>query len=142
MSDSSSKTLECDKLIVSIGRVPNTEGLNAALVQLKLDERGALAVDEDCCTNLPNVWAIGDAVRGLMLAHKADEEGVAVAECIADQKPRVAVLYATREAAWTRAGRRKSALRANAPARVPSSDRTRCCAPRSGGARGKPGSLL
>ena len=67
--------MECDRLIVSIGRVPNTEGLNAAGVGLKLDERGFVAVDEDCRTNLPNVWAIGDVVRGPMLAHKAEEEG-------------------------------------------------------------------
>ena len=73
------QTLAVDKLIVSIGRVPNTIGLNAEAVGLKLDERGAIAVDDDCKTNLPNVWAIGDVVRGPMLAHKAEEEGVAVA---------------------------------------------------------------
>src|SRR5918996_235896 len=76
-SDTSSEILECDRLIVSIGRVPNTEGLNASGVGLKLDERGFVAVDDDCRTNLPNVWAIGDVVRGPMLAHKAEEEGVA-----------------------------------------------------------------
>ena len=75
----------CDKLIVSIGRVPNTIGLNAEAVGLKLDERGFIVVDDDCRTNLPNVWAIGDVVRGPMLAHKAEEEGVAVAERIAGQ---------------------------------------------------------
>ncbi|MDB5773928.1 MAG: dihydrolipoamide dehydrogenase [Herbaspirillum sp.] len=74
-----------DKLIVSIGRLPNTTGLNAEGVGLKLDERGFIAVDGDCKTNLPNVWAIGDVVRGPMLAHKAEEEGVAVAERIAGQ---------------------------------------------------------
>ncbi len=79
------QTLEVDKLIVSIGRVPNTIGLNAEAVGLKLDERGAIAVDDDCKTSLPNVWAIGDVVRGPMLAHKAEEEGVAVAERIAGQ---------------------------------------------------------
>ena len=56
---------------------------------LKLDERGFVAVDEDCRTSLPGVWAIGDVVRGPMLAHKAEEEGVAVAERIAGQKPHV-----------------------------------------------------
>jgi dihydrolipoyl dehydrogenase len=102
----SSKTLECDQLIVSIGRVPNTEGLNAAGVGLKLDERGFVAVDEDCRTNLPNVWAIGDVVRGPMLAHKAEEEGVVVAERIAGQKPHLdfntipSVIYTTPEIAW------------------------------------------
>jgi dihydrolipoamide dehydrogenase len=104
--DSSSKTLEVDRLIVSIGRVPNTEGLNAAGVGLKLDERGFIAVDDDCRTNLPGVWAIGDVVRGPMLAHKAEEEGVAVAERIVGQKPHVDfntvpwVIYTTPEIAW------------------------------------------
>jgi dihydrolipoamide dehydrogenase len=102
----SSKTLEVDRLIVSIGRVPNTEGLNARGVGLKLDERGFVAVDGDCRANLPNVWAIGDVVRGPMLAHKAEEEGVAVAERIAGQKPHVDfnlvpwVIYTTPEIAW------------------------------------------
>ncbi|XHS78200.1 dihydrolipoyl dehydrogenase [Burkholderiaceae bacterium UC74_6] len=77
--------LAVDKLIVSIGRVANTIGLGAETVGLKLDDRGAIAVDHDCKTNLPNVWAIGDVVRGPMLAHKAEEEGVAVAERIAGQ---------------------------------------------------------
>jgi dihydrolipoamide dehydrogenase len=105
-SDSSSKTLECDRLIVSIGRVPNTEGLNAAGVGLKLDERGFIEVDDECRTNLPNVWAIGDVVRGPMLAHKAEEEGVAVAERIAGQKPHFDfntvpwVIYTAPEIAW------------------------------------------
>jgi len=104
--DNSSKTLECDRLVVSIGRVPNTEGLNAAGVGLKVDERGFVAVDEDCRTNLPNVWAIGDVVRGPMLAHKAEEEGAAVAERIAGRKPHVDfntvpwVIYTTPEIAW------------------------------------------
>jgi dihydrolipoamide dehydrogenase len=104
--DSSSKTLECDRLIVSIGRVPNTEGLNAAAVGLKLDERGFVAVDDDCRTSLPHVWAIGDVVRGPMLAHKAEEEGAAVAERIVGQKPHVDfntvpwVIYTAPEIAW------------------------------------------
>ncbi len=95
-----------DQLIVSIGRVPNTDGLEAAAVGLKLDERGFVAVDGDCRTNLPNVWAIGDVVRGPMLAHKAEEEGVAVAERIAGQKPHVDfntvpwVIYTSPEIAW------------------------------------------
>jgi dihydrolipoamide dehydrogenase len=105
-ASSSSKTYECDRLIVSIGRVPNTEGLNGAAVGLKLDERGFIAVDEDCRTNLPNVWAIGDVVRGPMLAHKAEEEGVVVAERITGQKPHLDlntvpwVIYTTPEIAW------------------------------------------
>ena len=105
-ADNSSKTLECDRLIVSIGRVPNTDGLNAKAVGLKLDERGFIAVDEDCRTSLPNVWAIGDVVRGPMLAHKAEEEGVVVAERIAGQKPHLdfntipSVIYTSPEIAW------------------------------------------
>jgi dihydrolipoamide dehydrogenase len=104
--DTSSKTLEVDRLIVSIGRVPNTEGLNAQGVGLKLDERGFVAVDDHCKTSLPNVWAIGDVVRGPMLAHKAEEEGVAVAERIAGQQPHVDfnlvpwVIYTAPEIAW------------------------------------------
>ena len=105
-SDSSSKSLECDRLIVSIGRVPNTEGLNAAAVGLKLDARGFIEVDEECRTSLPNIWAIGDVVRGPMLAHKAEEEGVVVAERIAGQKPHLdfntvpSVIYTSPEIAW------------------------------------------
>ena len=100
------QTLEVDKLIVSIGRVPNTNGLNAEAVGLKLDERGAVLVDDHCKTNLPGVWAIGDVVRGPMLAHKAEEEGVAVAERIAGQHGHVNfntvpwVIYTTPEIAW------------------------------------------
>jgi dihydrolipoamide dehydrogenase len=98
--------LECDRLVVSVGRVPNTEGLNAAGVGLKLDEHGFVEVDEDCRANLPNVWAIGDVVRGPMLAHKAEEEGAAVAERIAGKKPHVDfntvpwVIYTSPESAW------------------------------------------
>ncbi len=98
--------LGCDRLIVSIGRLPNTEGLNAEAVELKLDERGFVAVDDDCRTNLPNVWAVGDVVRGPMLAHKAEEEGVAVAERIAGQHGHVNfntipwVIYTSPEIAW------------------------------------------
>jgi len=100
------QSLEVDKLIVSIGRVPNTIGLNAEAVGLQLDERGAIVVDDDCKTNLPNVWAIGDVVRGPMLAHKAEEEGVAVAERIAGQHGHVNfntipwVIYTSPEIAW------------------------------------------
>ncbi|HON30117.1 MAG TPA: dihydrolipoyl dehydrogenase [Ottowia sp.] len=100
------QTLEVDKLIVSIGRVPNTAGLNAEAVGLKLGERGDVIVDGDCRTNLPGVWAVGDVVRGPMLAHKAEEEGVAVAERIAGQHGHVDfnlipwVIYTSPEIAW------------------------------------------
>ncbi len=98
--------LDVDKLIISIGRVPNTIGLNAEAVGLKLDERGAIVVDDECRTNLPGVWAVGDVVRGPMLAHKAEEEGVAVAERIAGQHGHVNfntvpwVIYTSPEIAW------------------------------------------
>ena len=100
------QTLDVDKLIISIGRVPNTTGLQAESVGLKLDARGAIEVDADCRTNLPNVWAVGDVVRGPMLAHKAEEEGVAVAERIAGQHGHVNfdtipwVIYTSPEIAW------------------------------------------
>jgi dihydrolipoamide dehydrogenase len=99
-------TATYDQLVVSIGRVPFTGGLGAETVGLATDERGFIAVDDDCRTNLPNVWAIGDVVRGPMLAHKAEEEGVAVAERIAGQKPHVDfntvpwVIYTSPEIAW------------------------------------------
>ena len=99
-------SLDVDKLIISIGRVANTIGLAADAVGLALDERGAIVVDGDCKTNLPNVWAVGDVVRGPMLAHKAEEEGVAVAERIAGQHGHVNfntipwVIYTNPEIAW------------------------------------------
>jgi dihydrolipoamide dehydrogenase len=100
------QALACDRLIVSIGRLPNTGGLNAEGAGLQLDERGFVAVDAECRTSLPNVWAIGDVVRGPMLAHKAEEEGVAVAERIAGQHGHVNfdtipwVIYTSPEIAW------------------------------------------
>ncbi len=98
--------LDVDKLIVSIGRVPNTIGLNPEAVGLQLDERGAVVVNDLCQTNLPGVWAVGDVVRGPMLAHKAEEEGVAVAERMAGQHGHVNfntipwVIYTSPEIAW------------------------------------------
>jgi dihydrolipoamide dehydrogenase len=111
------QTLDVDKLIISIGRVPNTIGLNAEAVGLLLDERGAIVVDADCNTNLPGVWAVGDVVRGPMLAHKAEEEGVAVAERIAGQHGHVNfntipwVIYTSPEIAWV--GRTEQQLKAD-----------------------------
>ena len=95
-----------DKLIVAVGRKPNTEGLGASDAGLELDERGFIQVDEQCRTTLENVYAIGDVVRGPMLAHKASEEGVAVAERIAGQKSHMNyeaipwVIYTWPEIAW------------------------------------------
>ena len=98
--------LECDRLIVSVGRIPNTDGLGVANVGLKVDSRGFIEVDDHCRTNLPNVYAIGDVVRGPMLAHKAEDEGVMVAEIIAGQKPHLDydcipwIIYTSPEIAW------------------------------------------
>ncbi|MGZ0018504.1 dihydrolipoyl dehydrogenase [Nitrosomonas sp. wSCUT-2] len=74
--------LEVDKLIIAIGRIPNTSGLGAKETGLALDDRGFIVVDDYCRTSLTHVYAVGDVVRGPMLAHKASEEGVAVAEMI------------------------------------------------------------
>ncbi|WP_039914115.1 dihydrolipoyl dehydrogenase [Cellvibrio mixtus] len=78
-----------DKLIVCVGRRPFTENLLAADSGVNLDERGFIFVNEHCETNAPGVWAIGDVVRGPMLAHKGSEEGVMVAERIAGQKSQI-----------------------------------------------------
>jgi dihydrolipoamide dehydrogenase len=100
------KHAEYDKVIVAIGRVPNSEGLGADAVGLKVDARGFIEIDERNRTNLPNVFAIGDVVRGPMLAHKSSEEGVAVAETIAGQDSHVNldtipwVIYTSPEIAW------------------------------------------
>ena len=105
-ADKSSKTFECDRLIVSIGRVPNTDGLGAENVGLKLDSRGFIEVDKNCRTGLPRLFAIGDVVRGPMLAHKGEDEGVMVAEIIAGQHGHVNydaipwVIYTAPEIAW------------------------------------------
>ncbi len=97
---------EFDRLIVSVGRVPNTAGLNAEAVGLKIDGRGFIEVDDHCKTSLPGVWAVGDVVRGPMLAHKAMEEGVMVAELMAGQAGHCNfdtvpwVIYTAPEIAW------------------------------------------
>ena len=98
--------LTFDKLVVAIGRSPNVEGLGAEDAGLALNARGGIEVDEYCATNLPGVYAIGDAVRGPMLAHKAAEEGVMVAERLAGQKSEFNldlvpwVIYTWPEIAW------------------------------------------
>ena len=104
--DGKAQKLEADRLVVSIGRIPNTDGLGADKVGLKINERGMIEVDGHCKTNLPGVWAIGDVVRGPMLAHKAMEEGVAVAELMAGQAGHISfdfipwVIYTDPEIAW------------------------------------------
>jgi dihydrolipoamide dehydrogenase len=98
--------LECDRLIVSIGRVPNTEGLGADKVGLRIDAKGFIEVDKNCRASLPRVYAVGDVVRGPMLAHKGEDEGVMVAEIIAGQHGHVNydaipwVMYTMPEIAW------------------------------------------
>lgn len=113
--EGTAQTLEFDRLIVAVGRAPNTAGIGAEAVGLALDARGYIEVDAHCRTNLPNVYAIGDVVRGPMLAHKASEEGVAVAERIAGQASHVNldhvpwVIYTAPEIAWV--GRTEQSLR-------------------------------
>ena len=98
--------LIADKLIVAVGRVPNTTGLGGKEAGLKMDAAGRIEVDDHCRSNLPNVFAVGDVVRGPMLAHKASEEGVMVAEIIAGQAGHCDlnlvpwVMYASPEIAW------------------------------------------
>ncbi len=100
------KHVAFDRLIVAVGRAPNTGGLGVEAVGLKLDPRGHVEVDSHCRSNLPNVYAVGDVVRGPMLAHKSSEEGVAVAETIAGQASHVNldtipwVIYTWPEIAW------------------------------------------
>jgi dihydrolipoamide dehydrogenase len=95
-----------DKLVVAVGRRPDTGGLNVADTELLLDEWGVIHVDDQCRTNLPGVYAIGDVVRGPMLAHKGSEEGIMVAELIAGNHAQVnydsipSVIYTQPEIAW------------------------------------------
>lgn len=99
-------TIELDKLIVSVGRRPNTDNLFAPESPIELDERGFIEVDEIWQTSQPSVYAIGDLIRGPMLAHKASEEGVAVAEVIYGEEPEInydvipSVIYTSPEIAW------------------------------------------
>jgi len=108
--------LECDRLLVAAGRAPNTRDLNLESVNIHRDARGFIEVDDHCRTMLSNVYAIGDCVRGPMLAHKASDEGLAVAERIAGQKPEVnyaaipSVVYTAPEIAWV--GQTEQALKA------------------------------
>lgn len=98
--------LVVDKLIVAVGRRPLTQGLVADDTGVKLDERGFIFVDEQCRTNAPGVYAIGDIVRGPMLAHKASEEGIMVVDIIAGHKAQLNydcvpnIIYTFPELAW------------------------------------------
>lgn len=110
--------LECDRVIVAVGRKPMLNGLDADKIGLEIDEGGYLHVDEHCNTNLPNYYAIGDVVRGPMLAHKGSEEGVMVAERIAGEETSLNhdtipwVIYTAPEIAWV--GKTEKQLKAAA----------------------------
>ena len=105
-ANGAAQTLECECLIVSIGRSPNTDNLGLESVGLAANERGFIDVDDQCRTAAPNVFAVGDVVRGPMLAHKGEEEGVMVSEIIAGQAGHVNydtipwVIYTSPEIAW------------------------------------------
>ena len=75
--------IRCDRVLLSVGRVPNTDGLGLDEVGVQRGKRGDVIVDDHFCTNVPGIWAIGDVIRGPMLAHKAEEEGIACVEFIA-----------------------------------------------------------
>jgi dihydrolipoamide dehydrogenase len=115
--DGKAQKLDADRLIVSVGRIPNTDGLGADQVGLQLNERGQINVDGHCRTNLPGVWAVGDVVAGPMLAHKAMEEGVMVAELMAGQSGHCNfdtipwVIYTSPEIAWV--GKTEQQLKAD-----------------------------
>ena len=103
--DGNKKDFECDVVLISVGRKPNTNGLNLEKVNISLDNKNRIIVDKNFKTNLDNVFAIGDVIAGPMLAHKAEDEGVAVAENIAGQSGHVnydtipGVVYTTPEVA-------------------------------------------
>ena len=108
---------QVDRLVVAVGRKPNSEHLVSDSVKLNLDARGFVQVDDQCRTNIENVYAIGDLVRGPMLAHKGSEEGIMVAELIAGHYARVnyenipSVVYTHPELAWV--GQTEQALKEN-----------------------------
>ena len=99
-------SLEVDTVIVAVGRRPNTENLLTDGCGVVLDDRGFITVDDECRTDVPNVWAVGDCVRGPMLAHKGSEEGVMAADLIAGKSSEVnydaipSIIYTAPEIAW------------------------------------------
>ena len=111
-------TIEFDKLVVAVGRKPHTKGLDLQNADVLTDERGFIHVDSTCTTSMPHIYAVGDVVRGPMLAHKGSEEGIMVAECIAGQKPHLNydtipwVVYTYPEIAWV--GKTEKQLHAEA----------------------------
>ena len=108
--------MEFEKLIVAVGRVPNSEGILSEDINIRIN-KGFIEVDEFCQTSIQSIWAIGDLVRGPMLAHKASEEGIMVAEKIANNHAQVnydlvpSVIYTHPEIAWV--GLNESELKAN-----------------------------
>ena len=102
---SARKKIEADKVLVAVGRKPNTEGLNLKKMSIKSDNQGRIQVDNKFQTSVKNIYAIGDVIKGPMLAHKAEEEGIAVAEIISGQSGHVnynmipAVIYTSPEVA-------------------------------------------
>jgi dihydrolipoamide dehydrogenase len=104
-SGKNKKEFDCDVVLISVGRKPNTTGLNLEKNKIKLDKQKRIEVDKNFKTSIPNVFAIGDVIKGNMLAHKAEEEGIAVAEIITGQSGHVnydtipGVIYTTPEVA-------------------------------------------
>ena len=100
-----SKEFNCDVVLISVGRKPNSNGLNLEKLKIKVDKQKRIEVDNKFKTSVPNIFAIGDVIKGSMLAHKAEEEGIAVAEIIAGQAGHVnyniipGVIYTTPEVA-------------------------------------------
>ena len=109
--------MEFEKLVVAVGRRPNTDNIFSEDSGIILDEKGFISVDDKCQTNTPNVWAIGDVVRGPMLAHKGSEEGMMVAEIIAGKYAEMnynlvpSVIYTHPEIAWV--GKNEEELKAD-----------------------------
>ncbi len=100
------ESIECDKVLVSVGRKPYTEGLNLGKIGIKKDNKGRIEINKNFQTNISNIYAIGDVIKGPMLAHKAEEEGIAVAELLAGQSGHVnydvipGVIYTSPEVAF------------------------------------------
>ena len=111
-----SEKITVDKLIVAVGRRPVTESVLTSDVSIELCDRGFIKVNEQCQTNIPNIYAVGDVVRGPMLAHKGSEEGIMVSERLADKKTQVnyglvpSVIYTHPEVAWV--GKNEEELKA------------------------------
>jgi dihydrolipoamide dehydrogenase len=105
-NNGTSESMEFEKLIVAVGRKPNTNDVFAEDSGINLDEKGFISVDHNCQTSVKNIWAIGDVVRGPMLAHKGSEEGIMVAERIAGKHAEMnydlvpSVIYTHPEIAW------------------------------------------